>query len=282
MCISTAMSSLDWPVNGLKPNVRPFLAQSPFPLLALPATYPHLLSASSTTIHPRARPIQHAHPPHRPHLFPPPDIAKMKYRSPSPMSVDGALPTPPRSLRTSEHSRAVTNLLDHLQSFYQQEQYWVHHTRAALEMALAKGVDADALMCASPSDEQTLPSPASSTSTLCDSPPLKTVMVKPDPDAENTNLLLLTPEEEQNTHTSRWLRRKNRMRLRLEGINSHPHRNNGTKTRRSRPLQASSSEPGARLLEMFSELVDARMESCQRISRMVQESASRQQQLLMC
>ena len=176
----------------------------------------------------------------------------------------------------------AATMLDSLRSFYQQEQYWVHHTRAALEMALAKGVDADALMCASPSDEQTLPSPASSTSTLCDSPPLKTVMVKPDPDAENTNLLLLTPEEEQNTHTSRWLRRKNRMRLRLEGINSHPHRNNGTKTRRSRPLQASSSEPGARLLEMFSELVDARMESCQRISRMVQESASRQQQLLMC
>ncbi|KAI0092645.1 hypothetical protein BDY19DRAFT_990349 [Irpex rosettiformis] len=195
----------------------------------------------------------------------------MKYRSPSPV-VGGALPTPPHSpTETAMVPKAAVaaSMLDTLRCFYQQEQYWVHHTRASLEMAIAKGIDGDALLCASPTDEQTMPSPASSTTTLCDSPLQKTVMVKPDPDAENTSLLLLSPTEEDSaTRASRWLRRKNKMRLRLEGINSHPHRNTISKTRKTRPLQAPSSEPGARLLEMFSELVDARMESCQRISRM--------------
>ena len=43
--------------------------------------------------------------------------------------------------------------------------------------------------------------------------------------------------------------------------------------RKRRPHRAAQTEPGARLLEMFSELVDARMESCQRISRMVRDAS---------
>ena len=37
--------------------------------------------------------------------------------------------------------KQTANLLDSLTSFYQQEQYWVHHTRAALELAVTKGID---------------------------------------------------------------------------------------------------------------------------------------------
>ncbi|KAI0347531.1 hypothetical protein BDW22DRAFT_1322447 [Trametopsis cervina] len=209
----------------------------------------------------------------------------MKYRSPSPIE-SSALPTPPHS---PTHGAVVpkaavaSSVLDSLCSFYQQERYWVHHTRASLEMALAKGIDGPALLCAAPSSADGVPSPASSTSTLCDSPPppshAVTVTVKPDPeDAENPAAFL---DESRAARASRWLRRKNKMRLRLEGINSHPHRHpkNGGAAR-SRPLRAPPSEPGARLLEMFSELVDARMESCQRISRMVQESAERRPMLL--
>lgn len=210
----------------------------------------------------------------------------MKFRSPSPVA-GGALPTPPHSPTETAmvpKAHVAVSMLDHLRTFYQQEQYWVHHTRASLEMAIAKGIDGDALLYPPTSDDQSMPSPASSTSTLCDSPPQKTVMVKPDPDAENSHLYLVSPtaDEESAARASRWAHRKNKMRLRLDGINSHPHRNSGLKAKKSRPLKAPPTEPGARLLEMFSELVDARMESCQRITRMVQDSASRQQQLLMC
>lgn len=213
----------------------------------------------------------------------------MKYLSPSPM-LDVAvsvLPTPPHSPLTgssvvAHHKTAVAaTVLDSLCSFYQQERYWVHHTRASLELALSKGIDARAIMYAAAD----APSPASSTSTLCDSPPQHVVSVKPDPDAESTAAAaaLLAPAQDADAaataaaaRASRWLRRKNKMCLRLDGIDSHPHRTKGWK-RPQRPHRAPPSEPGARLLEMFSELVDARMESCQRISRMVQESAGRQQ-----
>ena len=186
----------------------------------------------------------------------------MKYRSPSPMSVDGALPTPPRSPRTSEHSRPGTNLLDHLQSFYQQEQYWVHHTRAALELAVVKGIDAPALATATGPIEA--PSPASSCTSMDSAEPPSpqmSVRIKPDPDAEDQVDLELSLD----ARTSRWLRRKNQMRLKLDGIAHH----------RRRPTRAPPTEPGARLLEMFSELVEARMESCQRISRLVQRASER-------
>lgn len=48
------------------------------------------------------------------------------------------------------HHKHTATLLDSLTSFYQQEQYWVHHTRAALELALSKGIDGvDAQSCSS-------------------------------------------------------------------------------------------------------------------------------------
>ncbi|KAI0732768.1 hypothetical protein BC629DRAFT_1718173 [Irpex lacteus] len=185
----------------------------------------------------------------------------MKFRSPSPVA-GGALPTPPHSPTETAmvpKAHVAVSMLDHLRTFYQQEQYW---------MAIAKGIDGDALLYPPTSDDQSMPSPASSTSTLCDSPPHKTVMVKPDPDAENSHLYLVSPtaDEESAARASRWAHRKNKMRLLKEVASA----------------QGARLKPGARLLEMFSELVDARMESCQRITRMVQESASRQQQLLMC
>ncbi|KAI0693603.1 hypothetical protein BC835DRAFT_1415859 [Cytidiella melzeri] len=188
----------------------------------------------------------------------------MKYRSPSPV-IGGALPTPPHSPSEGTmvpKAALAASMLDNLCSFYQQERYWVHHTRASLELALAKGIDGSALLCAAPSEElQGAPSPASSTTTLCDGESQNTINVKPDPDAESTSLLLMIPDESPEVRAPIWLRRKNKQRLRLEGINSHPHRNTSSKPRHSRPLRAPSTEPGARLLEMFSELVDARMES---------------------
>ena len=44
-----------------------------------------------------------------------------------------------------ESAQSTVILLDSLTSFYQQERYWIHPTRAALEVAIAKGSDARAL-----------------------------------------------------------------------------------------------------------------------------------------
>lgn len=176
----------------------------------------------------------------------------MKYRSPSPASV---LPTPPQSPTSRELAHSAVSLLESLEAFYQQERYWVHHTRAALELALTKGIDAPpAANAPSPSTSQGTLSPASST--MSDATAVDVPIVKMEPDA--------APPSLSRSHPSRWGRRKNMMRLKLDGLSPQQ--------RKRRPLRAPPTEPGARILEMFSELMDARMESCQRVQRMVRNA----------
>jgi len=175
----------------------------------------------------------------------------MKYRSSSPSA---ALPTPPRSPREHEPSNSASNLLDSLQAFYQQERSWVHHTRASLELALTKGIDAPLAAAAASSSSSVASSPDtdSISSGVSDIVSVKSEPISPPPiDAAAARKTL-------------WMRRKAGMKLKLDTLAS-VHR-------RRRPSRAPPSEPGARLLEMFSELVDARMESCERISRLVRES----------
>ncbi|KAH9846986.1 hypothetical protein C2E23DRAFT_850733 [Lenzites betulinus] len=176
----------------------------------------------------------------------------MKYRSPSP---DNGLPTPPQSPTCRQLAHPAAVLLDSLEHFYQQERYWAHHTRAALELALTKGVDAPPPLDApSPSSStQSALSPASSTSsdaTAVDDSPI----VKMETDAT-------LPPSPSRASATRWMRRKNMMRLKLDGVALHQ--------RKRRPTRAPPTEPAARILEMFSELMDARMESCQRVQRLV-------------
>ncbi|KAI1786499.1 hypothetical protein LXA43DRAFT_1033424 [Ganoderma leucocontextum] len=175
----------------------------------------------------------------------------MKYRSPSP---DNVLPTPPQSPTSHEVAHPAISLLESLEAFYQQERYWVHHTRAALELALTKGIDAPPNLSNIPSPCPSLGplSPASSVSS--DATPVAVVKMEPD----------VTPPALTRADPTRWMRRKNTMRLKLDGVAAH--------SRKRRPHRAPPSEPGAQLLEMFSELMDARMESCQRVQRMVRNA----------
>ncbi|KAI9063175.1 hypothetical protein FKP32DRAFT_1611971 [Trametes sanguinea] len=153
------------------------------------------------------------------------------------------------------HSTVV--LLESLEQFYQQERYWVHHARAALELALTKGIDAP------PAHDA--PSPSSSTqsalsptpSTDSDATAVEAPVVKMETDSA-------LPPPSRSAQATRWMRRKNIMRLKLDGISVHH--------RKRRPLRAPPTEPAARLLEMFSELMDARMESCQRVQRLVRDA----------
>ncbi|KAI0722921.1 hypothetical protein C8Q76DRAFT_691532 [Earliella scabrosa] len=176
----------------------------------------------------------------------------MKYRSPSPAN---ALPTPPQSPTSREVAHSAISLLESLEAFYQQERYWVHHTRAALELAITKGIDAPPSSHGpTPSSSQGMLSPASST--MSDTPSLDMPVVKMEPDT--------TPPSLSRSQSTRWTRRKNMMRLKIDGIS--------VQQRKRRPTRAPPTEPGARLLEMFSELMDSRMESCQRVQRMVRNA----------
>ncbi|OBZ76313.1 hypothetical protein A0H81_04042 [Grifola frondosa] len=195
----------------------------------------------------------------------------MKYRSPSP---DAGLLTPPDSPSSSDMANSAVTLLNSLEAFYQQERYWVHHTRASLELALSKGIDAPSIP---PTLDCQLPSPPSSSSdpaspqntvtgaaaaantTTTTTTAADPVVIKSEPDNPSAESL-----SEARARSTRWLHRKNGMKLKLDGI-SHHHR-------RKRPHRASPSEPRARLLEMFSELMDARMESCQRVQRLVRSA----------
>lgn len=233
----------------------------------LPPTRTDKCPPSSSQSHPTFSPLSriYPHPPFPPPLNYPLEQPAMKYRSPSPES---SLPTPPQSPRSMEATQSAIILLDSLTSFYQQERYWVHHTRAALELAISKGIDA-------PSQKSAITAPAHatleqniSTTLLTTTSPSGTT--SPD-DTAMIKLEPMSAEDSLSAHT-KWMRRKNIMKLKLDGISSH--------TKRRRPHRAPHTEPGARLLEMFSELVDARMESCQRISRLVQDA--KRTEFLMC
>lgn len=66
--------------------------------------------------------------------------------------------------------------------------------------------------------------------------------------------------------SSRWLKRKKSFKLHLGPL--APQR----PTRPRRHTHMGGPEPGARLLELFGELLDARMESCIRVTRLVRDS----------
>ncbi|KAI0776068.1 hypothetical protein BD413DRAFT_469598 [Trametes elegans] len=178
----------------------------------------------------------------------------MKYRSPSP---DNVLPTPPQSPTSREVAHSAAILLDSLEQFYHQERYWAHHTRAALELALTKGIDGPTAVDApSPSSSvDSALSPASSTSSDATAVECPVVKMETEP---------TIPPPPRSTQNTRWMRRKNMMRLKLDGISVHQ--------RKRRPSRAPPTEPATRILEMFSELMDSRMESCQRVQRLVRSA----------
>jgi hypothetical protein len=179
----------------------------------------------------------------------------------SPIQEHAALPTPPFSPpQTLTDAPADTSvvLLNSLVSFYQQESLWVHRTRAALELALtAKGRDsitaaatAKALSSSSSTDD--------SSAGLTDESDMQSIKAEP----------TTPPPSVGKVHPkSRWMQRKQSFKLRLEGIGPHSlHR------RQRRMRRDASAEAGTRLLELFGQLMEARMESCHRVNRLVREA----------
>ncbi|KAH9179858.1 hypothetical protein EDB89DRAFT_2111121 [Lactarius sanguifluus] len=169
----------------------------------------------------------------------------------SPIQDHPALPTPPFSPPQTLTDAPVDTsavLLNSLVSFYQQESLWVHRTRAALELALtAKGRDSITVAATA----KALSSSSDSTGSLTDDSDMQSIKAEP----------TTPPPSVGKTHPkSRWMQRKQSFKLKLDGIGPQSlHRH-------------ASAEAGTRLLELFGQLMEARMESCHRVNRLVREA----------
>lgn len=140
---------------------------------------------------------------------------------------------------TESPLRSTIHLLDSLVAFYQHERMWVYRTRAMLEEAFPDP---------SVMDPTIQPVPASS------SPPAS--------NEAPTN-------ESLPSHQTRWTRRKKGFKLRLNGI--RPKR-----VISAIPVdqvrQVEYLHPREQLLEMFEKMMESRMESCQRINKLVRDA----------
>jgi len=165
---------------------------------------------------------------------------------------NGPLPTPPCSpyeqTVTRETMTSSLQLLNSLTIFYQQERYWTHHTRAALETALSnsfKGkVEPSVGEAETESPSTSLEEPGSSKSFTETNDIVK---------AEPSSPVLQSVDVQR--RRSRWNRRKNILKLKLGGIEA--------------PIRMQTIRPSQHILEMFAELVESRMESCERVTKLV-------------
>ena len=168
------------------------------------------------------------------------------------------LPTPPQSPSARQLSIEPINnslaLLNNLTAFYQQERYWTHHTRAALESAIASTVKGTITLSTDADDvDSTLSSsPQSTSSTLSSAAGFSDDSDYPSIKAEPLSPKMKTMDLQQRRRN----RKKNNLRLKLGGI-APPI------------LKQQGSRPSQRILEMFAELVESRMESCERVTNMV-------------
>ena len=179
----------------------------------------------------------------------------------SPIQEHAALPTPPFSPpQTLTDAPADTSvvLLNSLVSFYQQESLWVHRTRAGLELALtAKG--RDSITAAATAKALSSSSSTDASGSLTDESDVQSIKAEP---------TTPPPSLGGKVHPkSRWMQRKQSFKLRLEGIGPH-----SLSRRHRRMRRDASAEAGTRLLELFGQLMEARMESCHRVNRLVREA----------
>lgn len=201
-----------------------------------------------------------------------------------------ALPAP--SIPTD----ASMNLLNSLLVFYQHERGWVQRTRASLELAYVQGPilavpaigaptdsqsdsDGSAPSATSSEDSSDEPTPTTSESESEGQGGRGTYRDESMSDAEvkqeeQDDALVMRPKmpgpltlratAAARAHASRWSKRKQSFKLHLGTLSAH----SPTRPR----MHADGPEPSAQLLGLFGDLLDARMESCLRITRLVRDS----------
>ncbi|KAG1752661.1 uncharacterized protein EDB91DRAFT_1103721 [Suillus paluster] len=186
------------------------------------------------------------------------------------MAMNTLLPTPPSSPpRVGLHPvESTITLLENLVAFYHQERMWVYRTRAQLEMSLQER-DASAAAAATQDEED---------------------MEKEEEEPDSA---------EETSETTKWMKRKKAFGLKLEGIATtrgmprggimkqrpilrqpisagFAHSNQTQISGSGQPtlvLGAGGREPGVEILEMFERMMQARMESCERVTRMVRNAS---------
>ena len=121
------------------------------------------------------------------------------------------LPTPPQSPSAQQLSIEPINnsltLLNNLTAFYQQERYWTHHTRAALESALASTVKGAITLSANINDiNSKLPSSTpSSTASFSDKSDYASIKVEPlSPNMKTTDLQQRRNRKEERLTQAWW------------------------------------------------------------------------------
>lgn len=170
----------------------------------------------------------------------------------SPNNLYALTPSKPkRSARRIDHS---INLAESLLAFYHQERMWCYRTRASLELVLE----------AAPSSvrDSSISSSAESDATT---------------EEGDATLALIRPhgimKAESNSPSNiqantLWMRRKKSFKLKLEGISTR------SRKRQTPQGQDAPPTPGVQILETFEALMQARMESCERVSKLMKNNAN--------
>ncbi|KAH8118367.1 hypothetical protein DFH11DRAFT_1686548 [Phellopilus nigrolimitatus] len=154
---------------------------------------------------------------------------------------------------------ASMNLLNSLLVFYQHERGWVQRTRASLELAYVQGPILAVPAIGAPTDSQSdsdgsAPSATSSEDSSDEPTP-------PTSESESEG------QGGRGTYRDESMldaERKQSFKLHLGTLSAH----SPTRPR----MHADGPEPSAQLLGLFGDLLDARMESCLRITRLVRDS----------
>ncbi|PPQ83276.1 hypothetical protein CVT25_004017 [Psilocybe cyanescens] len=167
-----------------------------------------------------------------------------------------SIPTPPFSPQnyrmpdenTENPLKSTINLLDSLVAFYQHERMWVYRTRATLEDAFQSPPIME--------DRPQLNSDDNSVSTN-------------DEEADGyINSQSPSSSRAENQQPTRWNRRKRGFKLRIDGIR---HK----RVISTQPVGEPQSEqlpPREHILQMFEKMMESRMESCQRVNKMIQDA----------
>jgi hypothetical protein len=140
---------------------------------------------------------------------------------------------------------STVDLLDSLVAFYQHEQMWVYRTSASLQQAFRPPTNEPSNLT-----QQAYPNELSMS-------PVDSRKYEDFDDASSSN-----------TQPTPWMRRKQEFNLRLEGIRLKHTVNTQLLTQN---LQI--EQPREHILGMFEKMMEARMESCQRVRRLVQDAS---------
>ncbi|EGN92999.1 hypothetical protein SERLA73DRAFT_190121 [Serpula lacrymans var. lacrymans S7.3] len=228
------------------------------------------MSLTAAAHYPLSHPHHHQH-----HHFPPQNIS------------GAALPTPPSSPYAPYHVESTISLLESLTAFYHEERMWVYRTRASLEL-MVQGKSfipdlgtSDDIVASSSTDPTISASPSSSSSTGPISESLSSTTTTIAADEDDTHHMDMGVKQEPHSPSmnspgqSKWMQRKKSYRLKLEGLSFtrvvggrvSKDRANGSMVQRKQ-----QRDSGVQILELFEKMMQARMESCERVTKMVRNA----------